>query len=249
MNREMRVLVPMYTVPERKRSLSALNSIDIEKMSEFNLLPLLVSGFMNNAAIDELYRLSYGVLLTGGKDVNPDSYNRPHHPLTKLEEPIREKLEMEITRRTLADKKPFLGICRGAQILAVACGGTLIQHLPEVTEEKHGLSEEESKDSVVPDPEHEVLVTRNTKMHTILKKDHVIVISTHHQAIDNPGELVISGRSPDGITEFVEHPDLPFHIGIQGHPEVNNNLDAVYTAFYEAVLLFTQSRFSNTSMD
>lgn len=232
-----KILIPMFShsIPKRLRSLSAVNNTYLEKINEFGLIPILVSGYMENKTIDELYNLCSGVLLPGGGDINPELYGQKPHAKTKHIDEVRDALELELVKKTLEDKKPFLGICRGAQMLAIACGGTLNQHLPEITKEKHGFSEEESMDTIENNPEHEVQIILHTKMHKILKADRVAVISRHHQAIDNPGCLTVSGSSPDGIIEMVEHPDLPFHIGIQSHPELHHSMDGVFKAFAEVV--------------
>jgi putative glutamine amidotransferase len=190
---------------------------------------------MDTSVVDELYTLSDCVLFSGGADVNPELYGQKKHEKTETIDTQRDELELHIIKKTLTDSKPFLGICRGAHILAVACKGTLHQHLPDITEEQHAPQD---IDITLAEnfqlPEHPVIITPYTKAYAVFNSQEIMVPSGHHQAVNNPGDLVVSGHSPAGITEIIEHPELPFHIGIQGHPESSESLDAVFKAFYDA---------------
>lgn len=240
MVQKLKILMTMYSnvIPQwsASQTLSGIKNTYITKLDEFKVLPIFASGHMNKSTIDDLYDLCDGVLVPGGKDLNPKLYGQEAHPKTGMLDLKTDDLDLYLINKTLNDGKPFLGICRGAQALAVACGGTLIQHLPDVTEETHGASEEKSSDKVFENPHHSVIIDRKSKTYGVIKKDRITVISRHHQAIDNPGSLHVSGKSPGGIIEFVEHPSLPYHLGIQGHPELDNSLDMLFESLFEASL-------------
>jgi len=222
--------------------LAAISELDLKKLSEVHLIPLLVSGAMSIEAQDALYDLADGVYFAGGMDVNPTLYGQDPHPTTKSSDDKRDALELRILRKTLQDGKPFLGICRGSQMLAVAAGGTLIKHIPDITDEAHGVSID-TYDPVHPSSVwHDVLLKPGTKAAAIFQTDRINVPSRHHQAVDNPGSLIISGRSPAGIAEIIEHPDLPFHIGVQTHPELITSMDALYDAFRDAIKTFQKTK-------
>lgn len=232
-----KILIPLfnYRTPDTHQDVSAVRITYLKKLNEFNLVPILVSGKMNTSIREELYDMCSGVLIPGGHDLDPKLYGEKPHPKTQIPDTFRDNLELEILKKTFLDKKPFLGICRGAHILAIGSGGKLIQHLPDITDEKHGLSEDEITEGTYETPYHEVKIAPKTKMFEIIKKSKITVSSRHHQAIGDPGKLVVAGRSPGGIIEMVERSDLPFHIGVQSHPELDHTLDALFAAFSYAV--------------
>jgi len=232
------ILVTIYSnitpvgIPTRR--LSAINNNFFERFNRYGYIPLLITAHMSKPVRDELYNLSRGVLFTGGHDWQPSTYGQHPHKTTHSHDALRDVLELDILKQTLNDGKPFLGICRGAQALAIACGGSLVQHLPDVTKERHGYSDEETTDDPDKQLYHDVQLVTGTKIHAILQKETVSVVTRHRQAIDNPGNLVVSGRSPAGIIEAVEHPTLPFHIGVQSHPEYGYAQDELFEAFAKA---------------
>lgn len=213
-------------------------SRNAEKLKELHINPILITKNISTEEQDILYEQASGILLPGGLDVDPLVYHQVRHPSVQLTDATLDTLSLRFIYRALADNKPVLGVCRGAQLMALASGGTLIQHLPDVTEEEHGVSIEK-RDTVYPSSIfHDVLIKPQTKTHEIFKTAKLNVPSRHHQAVDNPGELIVSGRSPSGIVEIVEHPDQQFHIGLQTHPELVNNLDAIFIAYKHAVEIY-----------
>lgn len=177
-----------------------------------------------------------GALYVGGADLDPVLYGARCHPKTGATEQRRDVLEILLLReRILPQRLPFLGLCRGAQALAIAADGTLHQHLPDL-----GHDEEHWEDPVVGgDATHPVLVDPASRCATYLGTRRVTVNSHHHQAIDRPGVgNRIVGRSPSGIAEIIERDD-PSHwcVGLQGHPERESSscLTPVLRAFAGAV--------------
>jgi putative glutamine amidotransferase len=159
-----------------------------------------------------------GLLVTGGAfDVDPAHYNGgPAHPTVTLKAG-RTEFELAATREALRRDMPVLGICGGQQLLAVAFGGTLIQHIPDSVE---GALQHEQPNPRT-EPGHEVAVAPGTLLARVVGgRTRMAVNSAHHQAVDRPGEgAVVNARAPDGVVEGVEHPGYRFALGVQWHPE------------------------------
>jgi putative glutamine amidotransferase len=108
-------------------------------MSE-NLFPSFVTVHMSEEMISQAVSEASGLLLCGGADITPALYGQESHPLTKADSPLRDRLEIDLVRRFEELKMPTLGICRGCQVIPVALGGTLNQHVPDIApDEQHGL--------------------------------------------------------------------------------------------------------------
>jgi putative glutamine amidotransferase len=162
-----------------------------------------------------------GLLLTGGVDVDPREYGeRERHPTVEIDA-ARDRYELSLARAALERDVPVLAICRGAQVLNVAAGGTLIQDLPSVTPSAIQHSITEPGNAIA----HEVVVSAGTKLAGLLGVDRrmdrrVPVNSRHHQSVKQaaPG-FVVSASAPDGVVEAIEKPDAAFCVGVQWHPE------------------------------
>lgn len=158
-----------------------------------------------------------GLLVTGGAfDVDPSLWgDEPVHPTVTLKAG-RTDFELAATRAALGRDMPVLGICGGQQLLAVAFGGTLIQHIPDGVA---GALEHEQPNPRH-EPGHEVAIAEDTLLARIVGKPRMAVNSAHHQAVDRPGEGArVNAVAPDGVVEGVEHPGYRFALGVQWHPE------------------------------
>ena len=163
----------------------------------------------------------HGLLLTGGGDVDPAFYGEVRHPLTEDAEPGRDEFEIDLARRAMTDNVPMLAICRGAQVMNVAAGGTLVQDIPSAI--ASGLSH------AVPEPKnvdcHDIAIEPDSRLADALGPQAAAtcscrVNSRHHQAVGRLGNgLVVSARAADGIAEAIEKPEAAFCIGVQWHPE------------------------------
>jgi putative glutamine amidotransferase len=170
---------------------------------------------------DELLGLLDGLLLAGGVDIDPAAYGQRPHPETQETVPERDAFEIALTRRAIELDLPVLGICRGMQLINVALGGTLIQHLPE-----HVLQEQHRRVIGTFDgSDHDVEVLPDTLAMRVIGAERHGTKSHHHQGVDVVGEgLSISARAPaDGLIEALELPDRGFVLGVQWHPEADGS--------------------------
>lgn len=174
-------------------------------------------------SIDQITDLIDGLLIPGGAgDVNPKFYG---HRITsdkiKLNDE-RSKFEIELTKNTLAKNIPFLGICNGMQVLNVACGGTLIQHIPDYVQSS--INHDNSTGGL---PSHLIQIKPGFMLSEMTDYSEHMVNSTHHQAIGELGNnLSVSATAPDGIVEAIESLYHRFALGVEWHPEyLNSELD------------------------
>ncbi|HWT90565.1 MAG TPA: gamma-glutamyl-gamma-aminobutyrate hydrolase family protein [Solirubrobacterales bacterium] len=183
-------------------------------------VPMVIPPLPEEAIGALLDRLD-GVCLSGGPDLDPDTYGARPHPELGPIEPDLDRFELAVARQADARGMPILSICRGTQALNVARGGSLIQHLPEFSPEfAHRQSAPGDQTS------HPIEIEPGSRLAAALGGDEVEVAdeldvnSFHHQAIERLGEgLKITARAPDGTIEAVEDPSRPFLIGVQWHAE------------------------------
>jgi putative glutamine amidotransferase len=173
-----------------------------------------------------------GLLLAGGADVDPSFYGQERAPQTKGTVPERDAFELALARRAIERDIPFLGVCRGMQVMNVAQGGTLIQDLPTVLGHEHHRRVPGSFDGA----DHPVHLAPGTQAAQAARGEHTSSLSHHHQAIDRLGdELVISGWSDiDELPEAIEVPERRFALGVQWHPEADESSLVIATLVEEA---------------
>jgi putative glutamine amidotransferase len=203
-------------------------------------VPLMIP--YQHDTIEEILSIIDGLIIPGGdEDINPKIYGQEYDGISSNDQ--RDDFELVITKKALVKHIPFLGICRGMQLLNVASGGDLIQHIPDYIKIKN-------KDLAIitheqPCPKHTlshlISITPNTILANIAGGDsnyNYMVNSSHHQAVGKLGnDLVISAIAPDGIIEAIESTNYPFVMGIEWHPEYlnSNNLDLnIFKALIQA---------------
>lgn len=243
----LKVLVPLGVLRPTRDAFAPFHGMRetyVRKLAKYGLMPLLVSPLLAREGIDELYALADGVFCMGGDDFHPVRYGKEPHERLEPDLEARDELELHVTRRALADRKPYLGICRGCQCLAIAAGGTLHQYLPDITTEDHGALVASYEDLARPAGRHEVRLEPGSLVRDLVGADEVVTNSKHHQAVDEPGtSLRVTGRTPGGIAEVVEHADRSyFCMGIQSHPETEDPsfFEPVFAAYAEAVAQHAQ---------
>jgi putative glutamine amidotransferase len=157
-----------------------------------------------------------GVIFTGGEDVDPAHYGAEPHQQLGPTLKHRDRVEVEAIRYVRNLDKPLLGICRGAQVLNVALGGTLYQDLP--SELPHALQHLQKAARGV--DSHWAHVNEGSRLHQVFGSTKVRVNSFHHQAIrDLARGLVVTATASDGVIEAVEDPNSTYTVGVQWHPE------------------------------
>ncbi len=157
-----------------------------------------------------------GLILTGGLDVQPELYGAQRHPLTDPARPDRDAWELALFRGAEERRIPVLAICRGLQLVNVARGGTLHQHLPEA------LGTERYRIGGGVFATNEVTVDGGSRLAGMVGAGALDVHSYHHQGIDRLGDgLVVSARTDDGLVQAFEAEGDQYLVGVQWHPEEN----------------------------
>jgi putative glutamine amidotransferase len=180
----------------------------------------------------EVLDLLDGLMLAGGADIDPASYGEQAHPETVDTVPERDRFEIALVRAAVERDLPVLGICRGMQLINVAYGGTLLQHLPE----RFGHHEHLRVAGTFDGADHDVDLIEGTLAARAAGETHHATKSHHHQGVDRLGEdLQISGSSSmDGLPEAIEMSDRRFVLGVQWHPEADDTSRVVATLVAEA---------------
>jgi putative glutamine amidotransferase len=181
---------------------------------------------------DQVLDLLDGLLLCGGADVDPDAYGAPRDKHTGHTVPERDAFEIALALRALERDLPVLGICRGMQVLNVARGGTLIQHLPDDL----GHHDHRRRLGTFDESDHDVELVPGSLIERVAGETVHATKSHHHQGVDRLGAgWVISGRATmDDLPEAIEDPLRGFALGVQWHPEVDATSPVVAALVEEA---------------
>ena len=168
---------------------------------------------------DEVLELLDGLILAGGADIDPAAYGAEPHPATTGTVPERDAFEIALTRGALERDLPLLGICRGRQLMNVATGGTLLQHLPD----SQGHEDHRRVLGSFDGSDHDVRLAPGSLAARAAGEERHGTKSHHHQGVDRLGEgLVVTGWAElDDLPEAVEMPGRRFALGVQWHPEAD----------------------------
>jgi len=180
-------------------------------------IPVLIPSLVVESEWETLYSRLDGILLTGGGDISLDYFNGEQHARIDGVDPKRDALELALLRAVGQDKKPFLGICRGIQVVNVGLGGSLYTHIPDQLINSIDHTYPGNMRTVLV---HDVEIAPGSLLEQICGVSRLRVNSLHHQGLKElaPG-LRGSAHAPDGLVEAVELIGHPFGIAVQWHPE------------------------------
>jgi putative glutamine amidotransferase len=223
--------------PER----AYVNAAYLRAVEEAGGVPVLLAPQLSPAAREALWTRLDGLVLTGGGDVDPARFGEAAHSRTTLVSPERDALELELVDRALRDDVPMFAICRGLQVLNVALGGTLHQHLPDRFGDKIQHSQPDKRHIATHDVK---LSTEGTRLGAIVGTSELRVNSFHHQAVHRVArDLREVGWAPDNVIEALEHTDPHrFVVAVQWHPEDLVGHDAAARALFTAVVGAARAR-------
>jgi len=177
-----------------------------------------------------------GLIFSGGGDIAPEVYGQAPHPTTDEPVPERDEAELALLRAALERDLPVLAICRGSQVLNVALGGDLIQHLPDV------VGDEKHKHTPGTFADHEVELEPASRIGGLLG-GRTPVKSHHHQGFGRIGDgLSVTGRAEDGTVEALEEPTRRFAVGVLWHPEAGKDARLFEALVAEAARYRTERR-------
>lgn len=180
-------------------------------------VPVLIPSLLAEDGWDALYARLDGILFSGGGDIGLEYAPGDPHPRIDDVDPARDSIELKLLNAAASDGKPFLGICRGCQVMNVALGGTLYTHIPDQFPNALDHSYPGNMRTVLV---HEVKIEEGTRVAEIYGEPIIKVNSLHHQGLkDIAPSLRVAGHAPDGLVEVVELPDHPFGLAVQWHPE------------------------------
>jgi putative glutamine amidotransferase len=198
--------------------------------------PDLIPYGLTGESLQIFYGHMDGILFTGGGDIAPERFNgQPHLSVDGVEEE-RDTLEFFLLQTTVQEGKPFLGICRGFQVVNVGLGGTLYTDIESQMDNaiRHRYSSETERTFLA----HTVQVETSSRLAGFLGENALQVNSLHHQgAKDTPAVLKPAAYAPDGLVEALELPNHPFGIAVQWHPECLTDQSSsrrLFRAFVEA---------------
>ena len=196
-------------------------------------VPVLIPSLISEDGWETAYSRLDGILFSGGGDIGLEFSPGEPHPRIDDVDLARDSIELNMVRAAASDGKPFLGICRGCQVVNVALGGTLYTHIPDQLPNALDHSYPGNMRTVLV---HEIKIDEGTRVADIFGEPIIRVNSLHHQGLkDIASSLRVAGQAPDGLVEAIELPDHPFGIAVQWHPEWLMDQEGTRNLFNEFV--------------
>ena len=189
----------------------------INAVAQAGGVPVLIPSLIAEDGWDVVYSRLDAILFSGGGDISLEHFAGEPHPRINDVDLARDSIELNLVNTAASDGKPFLGICRGCQVVNVALGGTLYTHIPDQLPNALDHDYPGNKRAVLV---HEVKIEEGTNLAEVYREPIIKVNSLHHQGLkDIAPALRVAGHSPDGLVEAIELPDHPFGLAVQWHPE------------------------------
>ena len=180
-------------------------------------VPVLIPSLIADDGWDAVYDRLDGILFSGGGDIGLEHAPGDPHPRIDDVDPERDSVELKMLNTAASDGKPFLGICRGCQVMNVALGGTLYTHIPD---QLPGALDHSYPGNMRRALVHQVKIEEGTHVAELFGEPIIQVNSLHHQGLkDIAPSLRVAGYAPDGLVEAIELPEHPFGLAVQWHPE------------------------------
>lgn len=196
-------------------------------------LPLILPPGLSEATLHIWLDRIDGLVLMGGPDLDPAHYGEERHPVCGDPVPELDAADVYLARWALERQVPTLAICRGAQVLAVAAGGSLYQDIATALPNALAHSQTEQRFQTV----HTVQVQPGSRLHQLMGTEAPAVNSVHHQAVKNlPGRFRALAHAPDGVLEAYEDPAHPFCLAVQWHPEYLTATRPEHAALFAALV-------------
>ena len=199
-------------------SLFIMNQTYVRVLERLGALPVLIPLHMSEETLHGIFERLDGLLLPGGEDIDPSFYDEDRHAQLGPTDKERDRTELWLARWALDVGMPVFGVCRGVQVLNVACGGSLYQDLLSQRPDfgKHDYFPPRFERFRI---SHQVEIEEGSLLGSSLGAIHE-VNSMHHQGVNRVGTgLRVVARADDGLAEALEAPELPFVLGVQWHPE------------------------------
>jgi len=214
----------------------SLNEVYVSALSNAGAIPLMIPLGLPEDSLSGLVERLDGVLFSGGGDIAPQRYRSRLHPKVAGVDQDRDRVEISLFGKVIERKLPFLGICRGLQLVNVALGGTLYEDL---LEQRPGSLHHQAPNTWVRSRIiHFVSIDRKSRLFEIMQTLETGVNSHHHQGVRKPGKrLKITAIAPDGIIEALELQQYGFGLAVQWHPEWMQSdpaMRALFSAFVQA---------------
>lgn len=221
-------IIPLWD--DEKQSLWMLPGY-MNGLRQAGCLPMMLPLTNDEGEISQIMSIVDGILFTGGHDVSPEMYGETPLGDTVVTCKIRDEMETVILRKSLELDKSVLGICRGIQFINAALGGTLYQDIP--TQYPSDIEHHQSAPYDI--PIHKVILSKDSPLYDLIKKDELFVNSYHHQAVKELAHgLIAMAESEDGLVEAVYKPGQKFLWAVQWHPEFSYLSDEISCSIFKA---------------
>ena len=192
-------------------------------------LPVVIDLHTPLSELPALVEALDGMLFSGGEDVDPAYYGQAREALCGDSSQERDALELALLKLAMARELPVLGICRGAQLIDVGLGGTLVQDIPS----RLGANHRQPDGAIY---HHEVEIASGTLLHRLLQSGRAMTNSFHHQCVLAPGQGLAVGARAGAVIEGIELPGYKFLLGVQWHPERTLMHDEISRRLFEAFI-------------